>query len=103
VLTDEISTYHGVPVIEITTITDFERGKDKIGFDLSYLTDTITFRGERDLSELDPGDLAYFHDGADTTIRLRLYDDGGPNGYDTLTIALTGFTGSLSASDFDLG
>lgn len=52
--------------------------------------------------QLDPGDLAYFHDGGDTTIRLRLYDDGGPNGYDTLTIALTGFTGSLSANDFDL-
>ena len=89
---------------QLTTITDFERGRDKIDFDFSDFTGRITFRGES-AGDLAAGDLAYSHDGADTIVQLRIEDDGfsDPSIYDTLTIILSDYTGPLSASDFDLG
>lgn len=104
VLTDAVSYSYDTPSFETTTITDFERGKDRIGFDFSDFTGRITFRSES-AGDLAAGDLAYSHDGADTIIQLRIEDDGfsDPSVYDTLTIILSDYTGPLSASDFDLG
>lgn len=90
-----------------TTITDFERGRDVIRFDVDafrfdFPDSAIAFVGERAAGDLGVGELAYFRDGADTNLQLQFYDDT-PSEYTTLTIVLTGYNGPLSASDFDLG
>ncbi|MBB5220236.1 Ca2+-binding RTX toxin-like protein [Amaricoccus macauensis] len=103
VLSDELSYTHLTPSMEITTITDFERGKDKIGFDFVDFTGTVTFRGAMAPEDMEVGDLAYFRDGAETIVRLQTYEDGEMNGFDSVVIVLTGYIGQLSASDFDLG
>lgn len=95
-VTDGISSTNLMPSYEPTTITDFERGKDKIGFELSEFTDPVTFRGEMAADDVSEGDLAYYHAGTDTIVQLGIYD-----GY-RLTIVLSDYTGRLSVNDFDL-
>lgn len=98
VLTGEPFYDHWVPAYPLTTITDFEHGRDVIRFDA---TGPSRFVGAAGSDELELGDLGYHREGGDTILEARL-DETGADDIDILTIVLSDYTGSLSAGDFDL-
>lgn len=98
VLLPEVAYHYFVPEFPVTTITDFQHGQDKIGFD----TDAdLRFVGAKNWEALELGDIAYHRDGGDTIVEAR-FDTTDVDFMDIQTIVLSHYTGPVTASDFDL-
>lgn len=85
------------------TISDFNRGEDRILLDFSE-GHGATFVGRT--TDLEFNQLGFERVGADTIVSIRLEDVGGdfyePGYHDTLTITLSDYLGGLSAADFGI-
>lgn len=79
-----------------TTVTDFQHGQDRIGFGRG-----MTFAGSSAAADLAVGEVGYHLEGGDTVVEARLGDTGS-DASDILAITLTGYSGPLAVSDFDL-
>lgn len=84
-----------------TTITDYDRGEDLIRFQSVGQDLDLRFVGATSSENLEVGDLGYHRDGNDTVLEAR-FSESGSDDIDLLTVVLRGYTGPLSASDFDL-
>lgn len=82
-------------------IVDFESG-DRIQLDSPYLNGNhFEFVGEANPEDLDPYEVGYYHDGDNIIVVAHTQPYNGTDEY--LEITLTGFQGSLTAANFDLG
>lgn len=87
-----VSPINGAWVDGEGTILDYEAGEK-----LHVGSATTAFVGETD--DVGPGEIGYHHEGNDTVIEFLTDIPGSIDA----TIRLVGYTGALSASDFDLG
>lgn len=76
-----------------TTIIDYDRQDDVMRFETGR---ELRFVGVSETSE--DGGVSYYRNGDDTIVEAGLFADVAP-----LEIVLVGYTGNLTASDFDLG
>lgn len=104
VLTSELAPTTGLPYYPPTEITDFEHGRDLIRLDPDDPdAPDWSFVGAVEPTTLEEGEIGYERTQVGTTVFCVL--DPGDVGDDstTLVITLAGYTGALTASDFDLG